>query len=149
MHYLEIIVIILFSTTPIVTSVNKNKKKYTSIRKVSIDIQKESENNEESKNEIDSSLSSPSPRKLLTSEEKEAFLNYRNFFGPGDNKYAVYPSYWKDSWGKKPILGIVFADNEFLAEKLAYDIGILPTPFNCTFQPNIVYLGANKNKRWE
>jgi len=70
---------------------------------------------------------------------------YKNFFGKGANRYAIYPSYWKDSWGRAPLLGIVFADNEFLAEKLAYDKGILPTPFNCTFQPKIKNLGPNKN----
>lgn len=87
-------------------------------------------------------------------ETLEAPLNpvqqYRTFFGKGEYKFAIYPSYWKDSWGKSPLLGIVHADNEFLAERLAYDRGILPTPFNCTFQPKIKNLGpVNKSKNFD
>lgn len=79
-------------------------------------------------------------------EEKEMNALYRSFYGRGDYKFGIFPSYWKDTWGKAPLLGIVFADNEFLAERLAYDRGILPTPFNCTFQPKIKNLGVNKSK---
>jgi hypothetical protein len=79
-------------------------------------------------------------------EEKESSLMYRNFFGRGDFKFAIFPSHWKDAWGRAPLLGIVYADNEFLAERLAYDRGILPTHFNCTFQPKIKNLGPNRNK---
>lgn len=78
------------------------------------------------------------------SREDPASVQYKEFFGPGEFRFAIYPSYWKDSWGKAPLLGIVAADNEFLAERLAYDKGILPTPFNCTFQPKIKNIGANK-----
>lgn len=60
---------------------------------------------------------------------------YRNFFGRGRNKYLVYPDYWPKSWGQVPLLGVVHADDEFLAEKIAYDNGVLPTHFNCTFGP--------------
>lgn len=74
--------------------------------------------------------------------ERASILQYRNFYGKGDYKFAIYPSYWKDAWGRAPLLGIVFADNEFLAERLAYDRGILPSPCNCTFKPKIKNLGA-------
>lgn len=79
-------------------------------------------------------------------EARELEGMYRSFFGRGDYKFGIYPSYWKDSWGRAPLLGIVYADNEFLAEKLAYDRGVLPTPFNCTFQPKIKNLGPNRGK---
>lgn len=72
-------------------------------------------------------------RDLEDSENAE--FKYQQFFGRGEKKYLITPSFWKSSWGKPPILGVVKADNEFLAERLAYDRGILPTPFNCTFQP--------------
>lgn len=70
---------------------------------------------------------------------------YRSFYGRGENKYAIYPSYWPGSWGKAPLLGIVSADNEFLAERLAYDKGIL-SPFNCTFQPKFKKLNPESRK---
>lgn len=63
-----------------------------------------------------------------------AELRYRQFFGRGENRYLIYPSYWPRGWGIPPLLGVVQADNEFLAERLAYDRGIL-SPHNCTFQP--------------
>lgn len=78
-------------------------------------------------------------------DSKEAKTQYRNFFGRGDFRFAFYPSYWAQSWGKPPLLGIVNADNEFLAEKLGYDLGILPSPFNCTFQYKIKNLGPSRN----
>lgn len=65
---------------------------------------------------------------------KEAAM-YRAFFGRGKNKYQVFPDYWKKEWGPVPLLGVVYADDEFLAERVAYDIGVLPTHFNCTFGP--------------
>lgn len=89
------------------------------------------------------------PPELLEEErllEQEVANQYRNFFGRGAYKFAIYPSYWKDSWGKSPLLGIVYADNEFLAERLAYDRGILPTPCNCTFGPKIKNLGPANTK---
>ena len=33
-----------------------------------------------------------------TNEEKEVQTMYRNFYGRGEYKFAIYPSYWKDSW---------------------------------------------------
>lgn len=87
-------------------------------------------------------------RRDMTLEEREAaqfaMAQYREFYGKGEFRYAIYPSWWKDSWGKAPLLGIVHADNEFLAERLAYDRGILPTPNNCTFQPKFKNLGESK-----
>jgi hypothetical protein len=59
--------------------------------------------------------------------DQEAAYNYRNFFGRGENKYAVYPPSWNEQWyGRAPMLGMVFADDEFLAEKAAYDRGLVP-----------------------
>lgn len=49
--------------------------------------------------------------------------------------YEVYPSYWKDSWGEKPLLGYVRADSEFHAVYAAYDKGLLP--LNFTFEPEV------------
>lgn len=76
--------------------------------------------------------------------KRAAILQYREFYGRGDYKFAIFPSYWKDAWGRAPLLGIVFADNEFLAERLAYDRGILPSPCNCTFKPKIKNLGPTR-----
>lgn len=87
------------------------------------------------------------PREL-TQEEKDleqaALIQYKEFYGRGEFRFAFYPSYWKDSWGRAPLLGIVAADNEFLAERLAYDKGVLPSAFNCTFQAKIKNIGPNK-----
>jgi len=81
----------------------------------------------------------------VSEKEQAAFASaqYRQFFGRGENRYAFYPDYWKGSWGKPPLLGIVSADNEFLAERIGFDKGIL-NPYNCTFQPKIKLLGPNK-----
>lgn len=68
---------------------------------------------------------------------------YREFYGRGEFRWAIYPATWKESWGRAPLLGIVAADDEFLAERLAYDKGIL-NPHNCTFQPRFKNLGANR-----
>jgi hypothetical protein len=67
---------------------------------------------------------------------------YRAFIGRA-NKYAVYPSYWAKSWGQAPLLGVVTADNEFLAERAAYDRGIL-NPANCTFRGKFKLLQPSK-----
>lgn len=63
-------------------------------------------------------------------------------YDPMDNKFRgyryvweVYPDYWKDSWGPKPLLGYVRADSEFNAAYAAYDKGLLP--YNSTFGPEI------------
>lgn len=60
-----------------------------------------------------------------TDQEVEYF--YRKFFGRGENKYGIYPPGWSETlYGRAPMLGIVYADDEFLAEKVAYDRGLTP-----------------------
>jgi hypothetical protein len=51
-------------------------------------------------------------------------------------KWAIYPDYWKNSWGEKPLLGTVFADDEQHAIRKAYDHNLLP--HNFTFGPSPV-----------
>jgi hypothetical protein len=60
----------------------------------------------------------------------------RSFYGSGRFKYAIYPDYWKESWGPKPLLGHVFADDEFYAVREAYSKGLLTVNF--TFGPRAV-----------
>lgn len=60
----------------------------------------------------------------------------RSFYGRGEFRYAIYPDYWKSSWGKKPLLGFVWADSEFYAVREAYNRGLL-TP-NFTIEPRAV-----------
>ena len=84
------------------------------------------------------SLNSPAftyTRHSLSEEDQQ----YREFFGEGENKYGIFPPIWKAKWGKAPMLGIVRADNEFLAEKLAYDRGLNPCP---SLPPKIKFLGV-------
>lgn len=50
--------------------------------------------------------------------------------------FAIYPDYWKDSWGKKPVLGTLVAENKFHAERRAYDTGFVR--MNFTFGPEAV-----------
>lgn len=64
-------------------------------------------------------------------------------YDPTDNKtrgyrnsYAIYPDYWKQSWGQRPCLGYVRADSVFHARYAAYDAGLLPR--NDTFGPEPV-----------
>ena len=91
--------------------------------------------------------SNPATKEIFTPSEREttAYLNgqYKQFFGRGEYRFAIYPSYWKDVWGKPPLLGIVMADNEFLAERLASDRGMI-NPHNATFQPRFKNLGPNR-----
>lgn len=67
----------------------------------------------------------------------------RRPYDPTDNKtrgyknlYAIYPDYWKTSWGQKPLLGYVRADSTFHARYAAYDAGLLIV--NATFGPDPV-----------
>lgn len=70
--------------------------------------------------------------------DQEAEYSYRKFFGRGENKYGVYPPGWSEAlYGRAPMLGMVFADDEFLAEKVAYDRGISPS----AVPPVIKFLG--------
>jgi hypothetical protein len=66
----------------------------------------------------------------------------RSFYGPGKFKYAIYPDFWKDSWGPKPLLGHVWADDEFYAIREAYSKNLLT--MNYTFGPKPVKLYAAK-----
>lgn len=78
------------------------------------------------------------PEARVRQPPSEEAVLYREFFGNGQNKYLIFPDYWPKKWGNPPLLGIVWADNEFLAERIAYDRGVLPTPNNCTFRPRFV-----------
>lgn len=49
------------------------------------------------------------------------------------SKWEIYPDYWKDSWGEKPLLGTVYAYDEQNAIRKAYDLNLLP--HNFTFGP--------------
>jgi hypothetical protein len=60
----------------------------------------------------------------------------RSFYGPGKFKYAIYPDFWKNTWGQKPLLGYVWADDEFYAIREAYSKNLLT--YNYTFGPKAV-----------
>ena len=50
--------------------------------------------------------------------------DYRAFYGRGEKKFAVYPAGWNfPKNGKPPVLGVVYADNAFLAARRACDLG--------------------------
>lgn len=66
------------------------------------------------------------PISVGESTPQEVEYNYRKFFGRGENKYGVYPPGWSENlYGRAPMIGIVYADDEFLAEKVAYDRGLV------------------------
>lgn len=76
--------------------------------------------------------------------DRDLNILYREFYGKGSNRFAFYAgSGWKSEWGTAPMFGIVVADDEFLAERLAYDRGLI-NPFNCTFRYRIKNLGPVK-----
>lgn len=60
----------------------------------------------------------------------------------GKYRWAVYPDYWKESWGKPPLLGFVIADDEFYAVREAYTRNLLQVNF--TFGPRVVNVGVVK-----
>jgi len=66
-----------------------------------------------------------------TNRSTGAKAGYRNFFGPGAFKYAIYPdNNWNaKKWGAPPLLGFVWADDEFYAEREAYTKNLLPVNF--------------------
>jgi hypothetical protein len=74
-----------------------------------------------------------------TASNTEAPRRPRSFYGPGKFKWAIYPDWWPKRWGQKPLLGYVYADDEFYAEREAYNRGILTV--NVTFKPEPVKLG--------
>lgn len=53
--------------------------------------------------------------------------------GGGKNLYAIYPDYWKKTWGVKPLLGYVWSQDEYWAKYDAYDKGLMIN--NGTFSP--------------
>lgn len=76
-----------------------------------------------------------------TTKPKEAHSDYtqrKGFFGVGKFKWSVYPDYWKESWGQRPLLGHVFADTAFYARREAYTKGLLTV--NYTFGPEVIRL---------
>lgn len=71
------------------------------------------------------------------------FVRAKRPFDHSDNKWrgyeyswAVYPDYWKPTWGPKPLLGYVRADSAFNARYAAFDKGLLPR--NDTFEPEVI-----------
>jgi hypothetical protein len=67
-----------------------------------------------------------------SSQKSTPFVGYRNFYGSGKFKFFIYPDDgWKKSWGKKPLLGSIYADDPFYATREAYTKGLAPV--NLTF----------------
>jgi len=56
-----------------------------------------------------------------------------NFYGRGSTLFFIYPDdNWRDrKWGPRPLLGMVWADDEFYATREAYTKGLLQV--NATF----------------
>lgn len=48
---------------------------------------------------------------------------------PNMKLFAIYPDYWKEGWGEKPMLGYVRAYDTFYAVRKAYDLGLIRTNF--------------------
>ena len=57
-------------------------------------------------------------------------------------RWAIYPDFWKDTWGKRPLLGYVVAEDEFSAEREAYFKGLLPA--NSTLKPQPINVGPTR-----
>lgn len=67
-----------------------------------------------------------------TTPVSTGFVGYRNFYGSGKFKFFIYPDdNWKKSWGKKPLLGAIYADEPFYAVRESYTKGLVP--INVTF----------------
>jgi hypothetical protein len=63
-------------------------------------------------------------------KSEKTYLGYRNFYGSGKAKFYVYPDgNWDPKWGKKPLLGSVYADDEFYAIREAHTKGLAPVNF--------------------
>jgi len=58
------------------------------------------------------------------------------FYGFGKYVWAIYPDYWPEKWGRQPLFGYVSADDRFIAERVAYDVGLVYR--NDTFKPKAV-----------
>lgn len=88
---------------------------------------------------VDTTFDGPRKGAFKTAEERAADAQMREFYGRGDFRYAITPPGWDvKRYGKAPVIGIVHADNEFLAERLAYDRGIVGTQ---SARPGITNLG--------
>lgn len=48
---------------------------------------------------------------------------------PNLKLYAIYPDYWPEKWGDKPLLGHVRAYEPFYAVRKAYDHGLVRVNF--------------------
>lgn len=79
---------------------------------------------------------------METKETSKQPARRRSAFGK--YRWAVYPDYWKEKWGKRPLLGYVFADDEFYAVREAYNKGLLTVNF--TFEPEVVNLGPARSR---
>lgn len=79
---------------------------------------------------------------VQTSTEKP--VRKPSFYGPGKFRWAVYPDFWPERWGRKPLLGFVFADDDFHATREAYNRGLLIQ--NRTFEPEVVCVGEARFK---
>lgn len=75
---------------------------------------------------------------------EETKVHHKNFYGPGKFKYFIYPDGNWDTkkWGPAPLLGTVYADEEFYAIREAYGKGLVPVNF--TF--GIIAKKENKSK---
>jgi hypothetical protein len=64
-------------------------------------------------------------------QTNSGYIGYRNFYGPGKYKFFIYPDdNWNiKKWGKKPLLGTVYADEPFHAVREAYTKGLAPMNF--------------------
>jgi hypothetical protein len=71
----------------------------------------------------------------------------RSFYGHGKYRWAIYPDYWKEKWGKRPLLGHVWADDEFYAVREAYNKGLLTVNFTFGPEPVKVYTPTTKPSR--
>ncbi len=60
------------------------------------------------------------------------FVGYRNFYGSGKFKFYIYPDdNWNTKkWGKKPLLGSIYADEPFYAVRESYTKGLVPLNFS-------------------
>ena len=56
--------------------------------------------------------------------------------------FAIYPDYWKEKWGEKPLLGLVVAENAFHACRRAFDKGFVRKNF--TFEPQAVEVSKSQ-----
>ncbi len=65
------------------------------------------------------------------SSTPSTFVGYRNFYGSGKFKFFLYPDDNWDvkRWGRKPLLGSIYADEPFFAVREAYTKGLVPMNF--------------------